>query len=235
MVQSYLDLPHKFEFSQIYRYVSNLPAQLVGAYQTVDARVAWHPNRHLEFSLTGQNLLQPHHPEFGGDPGSAGRHPADLLCGIDVEKMKSSGVRRPLRCVAALLAALVWGSSNLHPQTVKPRSMKLRPRISPTSPSSSNGRRLLRAPRLRGMPRRRRRNRSPFAFSGRIRLAPRSIPLWRAKLSVAIRLFRGVWRMREKRRVAAWYLWPKTIANCEKDLAALDKSPSSRSATGPSF
>jgi iron complex outermembrane receptor protein len=69
MVQSYVDLPHKFEFSQTYRYVSNLPAQLVGAYQTVDARVAWHPNRHLEFSLTGQNLLQPHHPEFGGDPG----------------------------------------------------------------------------------------------------------------------------------------------------------------------
>lgn len=32
--------------------------------------------------------------------------------------MKSSGVRRPLRCVAALLAALVGGSSNLHPQTV---------------------------------------------------------------------------------------------------------------------
>jgi iron complex outermembrane recepter protein len=69
MVQSYLDLPHKFEFSQIYRYVSNLPAQLVGAYQTVDARVAWHPNPHLEFSVTGQNLLQAHHPEFGGDPG----------------------------------------------------------------------------------------------------------------------------------------------------------------------
>jgi iron complex outermembrane recepter protein len=69
MIQSYLDLPHRFEFSQIYRYVSNLPAQLVGAYQTIDARIAWHPNRHLEFSLTGQNLLQPHHPEFGGDPG----------------------------------------------------------------------------------------------------------------------------------------------------------------------
>jgi iron complex outermembrane recepter protein len=69
MVQSYLDLPHNLEFSQIYRYVSRLPAQLVGAYQTVDARVAWHFNRHLEFAVTGQNLLQPHHPEFGGDPG----------------------------------------------------------------------------------------------------------------------------------------------------------------------
>jgi iron complex outermembrane recepter protein len=69
MVQSYLDLPHNLEFSQVFRYVSNLPAQLVGAYQTVDARVAWHFNRRLEFSVTGQNLLQPHHPEFGGDPG----------------------------------------------------------------------------------------------------------------------------------------------------------------------
>jgi iron complex outermembrane receptor protein len=69
LIQSYLDLPRRFEFSQAYRYVSSLPAQLVGAYQTVDARVAWHANRHLEFSVTGQNLLQPHHPEFGGDPG----------------------------------------------------------------------------------------------------------------------------------------------------------------------
>jgi iron complex outermembrane receptor protein len=69
MIQSYLDLPHNFEFSQVYRYVSSLPAQLVGSYHTVDARVAWHPNRHLELSVTGQNLLQPRHTEYGGDPG----------------------------------------------------------------------------------------------------------------------------------------------------------------------
>jgi iron complex outermembrane receptor protein len=68
-IQSYLDLPHNFEFSQFYRYVSDLPAQSAGGYQTVDARVAWHPNRHFELSVTGQNLLQPHHPEYGGDPG----------------------------------------------------------------------------------------------------------------------------------------------------------------------
>jgi iron complex outermembrane receptor protein len=68
-VQSYLDLPRSFEFSQTYRYVSSLPAQLVGGYHTVDARVAWHPNRHLELSVTGQNLLQPRHAEYGGDPG----------------------------------------------------------------------------------------------------------------------------------------------------------------------
>ncbi len=69
MVQSYLDLPRNFEFTQIYRYVSALPAQQVGAYQTVDARLGWRPNHHLELSVTGQNLLQPHHPEYGGDPG----------------------------------------------------------------------------------------------------------------------------------------------------------------------
>jgi len=31
--------------------------------------VAWNPGPHVELSVTGQNLLQPHHPEFGGDPG----------------------------------------------------------------------------------------------------------------------------------------------------------------------
>jgi iron complex outermembrane receptor protein len=70
MIQSYLDLPRHIEFSQVYRYVSNLPAQQVGAYHTVDARVAWRANQHFEFALTGQNLLQPHHFEYGGDPGA---------------------------------------------------------------------------------------------------------------------------------------------------------------------
>ena len=55
IIQSYLDLPRNFEFSQVYRYISGLPAQMVAGYQTVDARVAWHPNKHFEFSVTGQN------------------------------------------------------------------------------------------------------------------------------------------------------------------------------------
>jgi iron complex outermembrane receptor protein len=58
-------LPKGFEFSPTYRYVSALPAVLTGSYQTMDARVAWHFARNLELSLTGQNLLQPRHPEFG--------------------------------------------------------------------------------------------------------------------------------------------------------------------------
>jgi iron complex outermembrane receptor protein len=69
VIESFLDLPGRLEFSQIYRYVSALPAQQVESYQTVDVRLGWHAARHLECSVVGQNLLQPHHAEFGGDPG----------------------------------------------------------------------------------------------------------------------------------------------------------------------
>jgi iron complex outermembrane recepter protein len=69
VIQSFLELPKKLEFGQTYRYVSALPAQLVRAYSTADVRLAWLPTRSLEFSVAGQNLFQPHHAEFGGDPG----------------------------------------------------------------------------------------------------------------------------------------------------------------------
>jgi iron complex outermembrane receptor protein len=69
VIQSFLDLPRNMEFDQTYRYVSGLPAQGLGGYHTADARLGWRPNSHLELSLAGQNLLQPHHAEFGGDPG----------------------------------------------------------------------------------------------------------------------------------------------------------------------
>jgi iron complex outermembrane recepter protein len=69
-IQSSLDLPKKLEFDQTIRYVSALPAQLVGAYTTADVRFSWHATRSLDLSVVGQNLFQPHHPEFGGDPGS---------------------------------------------------------------------------------------------------------------------------------------------------------------------
>jgi iron complex outermembrane receptor protein len=69
-IQSSLDLPKKLEFDQTFRYVSALPAQLVGAYTTADVRFSWHTTRSLDLSVVGQNLFQPHHAEFGGDPGS---------------------------------------------------------------------------------------------------------------------------------------------------------------------
>jgi len=74
--QSLTSLPRNFDFDLTYRYVSALPAQTstpagptVGAYSTGDARFAWHPVPSLEFAVVGQNLLQPNHPEFGGDDG----------------------------------------------------------------------------------------------------------------------------------------------------------------------
>ena len=69
VVQSSLDLPKNLEFDQTYRYVSALPAKQVGSYGTADLQLAWHPTQHISFSIVGQNLLQPHHPEFAGDPG----------------------------------------------------------------------------------------------------------------------------------------------------------------------
>jgi iron complex outermembrane receptor protein len=69
VIQSFVNLPKKLEFDQTYRYVSALPAQTVASYQTMDARFGWHITRELELSVGGQNLLQPHYAQYGGDPG----------------------------------------------------------------------------------------------------------------------------------------------------------------------
>ncbi|MGB2590412.1 MAG: TonB-dependent receptor [Candidatus Acidiferrum sp.] len=66
-IQSLFNLPKKFEFDQTLRYASALPAQTVDAYTTADLRLGWHPASAWEFSVVGQNLLQPHHAEFGSD------------------------------------------------------------------------------------------------------------------------------------------------------------------------
>jgi iron complex outermembrane recepter protein len=68
-VQSLFTLPKKLEFDQTYRYVAALPAQNVTSYSTADTRLSWHFAAQMEGSVVGRNLLQPHHPEFGGDPG----------------------------------------------------------------------------------------------------------------------------------------------------------------------
>ncbi len=75
-MQSLFNLPKGFEFDSTYRYVSALPAQTampagpsVGDYSSFDVRLGWHPYHNLELSFTGQNLLQDHHAEFGGDDG----------------------------------------------------------------------------------------------------------------------------------------------------------------------
>jgi iron complex outermembrane recepter protein len=58
-------LPKGLEFDPTYRYVAALPALLVNAYQTADARLGWHVAKEFELSVTGQNLFQPRHAEFG--------------------------------------------------------------------------------------------------------------------------------------------------------------------------
>jgi hypothetical protein len=69
VTQSLVTLPKKLEFDQTFRYVEALPAQAVRSYETADARLGWHFAPQLQLSVTGQNLLQPHYAQFGGDPG----------------------------------------------------------------------------------------------------------------------------------------------------------------------
>lgn len=67
--QSLFDLPKHFELDETFRFSSRLPAQGVGSYSTADVRLGWHLRESIQFSVVGQNLLQPSHAEFGGDPG----------------------------------------------------------------------------------------------------------------------------------------------------------------------
>ena len=68
--QSSFDLPKAVSFDINYRYVSELAAQAVASYSTADARVAWRFTKGLEIAVLGQNLLQPRHGEFAGDPSA---------------------------------------------------------------------------------------------------------------------------------------------------------------------
>jgi len=68
-LQSKMDLPWQFQFDQLYRFVSDLPAQKVNAYQTMDLVVGRPLGRNIFLKVVGQNLFQPHHNEWGtGDP-----------------------------------------------------------------------------------------------------------------------------------------------------------------------
>ncbi|HZS46540.1 MAG TPA: TonB-dependent receptor [Blastocatellia bacterium] len=64
-LQSFLSLPHKFEFDASIYYVDKLPFYQVPAYTRLDLRLGWRLNDSLDFSIGGQNLLSPAHLEFG--------------------------------------------------------------------------------------------------------------------------------------------------------------------------
>ena len=63
------DATEKIQTDVMARYVHSLgPGAALPAYTTVDARLAWRPERNLELSLTGRNLFEPRHVEFLNDP-----------------------------------------------------------------------------------------------------------------------------------------------------------------------
>ena len=74
-LQSSLDLPHDVQFDLMGRYVDRLHgfnasgapgvANVINAYFSLDARLAWTPAKNVELAIVGQNLLDEHHPEFG--------------------------------------------------------------------------------------------------------------------------------------------------------------------------
>jgi iron complex outermembrane receptor protein len=76
-IDSGFDLSKSLTLDLLYWYVSELPGQsaqnqpslFVHGYSTGDIHFAWKMTHQLELSVTGSNLLQPHHPEFGTDPG----------------------------------------------------------------------------------------------------------------------------------------------------------------------
>jgi iron complex outermembrane recepter protein len=74
VVQSAFDISKTLSLDLTYRYVSVLPGQNVPAYSTGDARIGWRIRRNIEIAFVGQNLFQPAHAEFAGDP--------DTLVGI---------------------------------------------------------------------------------------------------------------------------------------------------------
>ncbi|MEP7362443.1 MAG: TonB-dependent receptor [Acidobacteriota bacterium] len=69
IVQSAFDLPHGFQADLAFRYVSSIPDYQVPGYSTGDVRVGRRMGRNFDLSLVGQNLLQPSHVEYGGNPG----------------------------------------------------------------------------------------------------------------------------------------------------------------------
>ncbi len=70
-LRSSLDLPLRFALDLGLRWVDtvrNSNASAVGrvpAYVDMNARLSWHATSHLEFAVTGENLLHDQHPEYG--------------------------------------------------------------------------------------------------------------------------------------------------------------------------
>ncbi len=63
-VQSRLNLPYGLELDKTLRFVNKLKTLDIPSYTRFDIRIGYHPREDVEISFVGQNLLDPHHPEF---------------------------------------------------------------------------------------------------------------------------------------------------------------------------
>ena len=69
-IRSSMDLPQNLALDAAFRWVDSLTYNNGGvpgsvpSYFELDARLAWHPSKHWEFSIVGQNLLHDRHAEY---------------------------------------------------------------------------------------------------------------------------------------------------------------------------
>ena len=65
-LHSYVDLPHNLSLYTGLRYVDKLPSLGVNSYLALDISLLWQPLANVEFSLSGRNLADRNHLEYGG-------------------------------------------------------------------------------------------------------------------------------------------------------------------------
>jgi len=63
-LRSLLSLPHNVELDSWLRFVDGLPSLSIPGYWELDVRLGWRPWEAVELSVSGQNLLDTHHPEI---------------------------------------------------------------------------------------------------------------------------------------------------------------------------
>jgi iron complex outermembrane receptor protein len=63
-VRSFINLGRSFEWDQTLGYTGALAVGNIPGYVRLDVRVGWRMGEFTEFSITGQNLLEPRHAEF---------------------------------------------------------------------------------------------------------------------------------------------------------------------------
>jgi iron complex outermembrane receptor protein len=64
-LRSVMNLTHDVDLDFALRSVGSLPNPDVPAYAALDARIGWKISRDVDISLSGFNLLDKRHPEFG--------------------------------------------------------------------------------------------------------------------------------------------------------------------------